>query len=166
MALCEGSTLKPWLMALKFLPLLVLPKSSLHTKFQIKIPSHFPYRNSQSFLQKPKFDAHLSSWPPQSYPTSLGHYWTTKPRHRHAWATVAAPSARVHRVSTLTACQRRALSMAETSPSRARLARRARSRAPLSIAPMPHPTPPSLAQSRDARWRPRRRRHCSTVAHT
>src|SRR3954464_9881345 len=99
MTLCEGSTLKPWLLALKCLPLLVLPKPRMHTKFQPLTPSHFPYRISQSFLQKHNFDAHFSSWPPQAYPNLHGCFWTLGPCHRHAWATVAAPNACVHRVS-------------------------------------------------------------------
>ena len=68
MALCEGSTLKLKLLALKLLPLLVLPKPSMHTKFQLLAPSLLPCRNPQSFLQKLNFEAHLSPKPSLAYP--------------------------------------------------------------------------------------------------
>ena len=142
MTLCEGSTLKPWLLALKFLPLLVLPKFSMRTNLQLQIPSHLPYRILQSLLQKPVFEPHISSWPFQPHPNPQSCYWTTTPHPRHAWATVAAPSARVHRVSTPTACQRHALAMPEASPSGAPRTPSAQGRASLSATPAqpPHAT--------------------------
>src|SRR4051812_19665775 len=100
MALCEGSTLKLDQMALRFLPLILLPKPSMHTKIQLLHLIQLLYRKSQSFLQKHCFDANLNLKPPLAEPNPYLGYWTITTCHRHAWATWAGPSARVHRVST------------------------------------------------------------------